>query len=89
MKITKIGAKSVAKILGAIYAILGFILGIFFAIGAPFSTDLPGPAWMYGVGAVVILPILYGIMGLVMGWLVAVVYNFVSKKLGGIEIETE
>jgi len=89
MKITKIKPKSLAKVMGAVYVVIGLVLGIFFAAGAPFSSDVPSPAWMYGMGAVIILPIVYGIMGLILGWFVAVVYNTVSKKFGGVEIETE
>lgn len=89
MKITKIKPKSLAKVVGAVYVVLGFVLGVFFAVGTPFSNQVPSPAWMYGIGAVIILPIVYGVMGLVLGWFIAVVYNAVSKKIGGVEIETE
>ena len=44
---------------------------------------------MFGVGAIVFLPIFYGIMGLVGGLLAAIFYNLAAKMMGGIQIDLE
>ena len=44
---------------------------------------------LFGIGAIVFFPIFYGIMGFVMGIISAVLYNFVSSKIGGLEFEVE
>jgi hypothetical protein len=43
---------------------------------------------VFGVGAVVILPIFYGVMGGLMGLLMAWLYNLVAGFVGGVEIRT-
>lgn len=89
MKIKRIGPMSLGRVASAIYAVLGLILGVFFAVITLFSTQIPSPSWMFGVGAVVIFPVLYGVMGFVFGFLVALLYNFIAKKVGGIELDVE
>jgi hypothetical protein len=39
-----------------------------------------------GAGAVFILPIFYGVLGALIGMLVAVIYNVAARLVGGIEI---
>ena len=43
----------------------------------------------FGVGAIIIAPILGAIFGFIMGAIVAFLYNLVAKWVGGIEIELE
>lgn len=86
--------------LGAIYAIIGFIFGLLFAaISLTFSSIAPRPAsgqampgWitgMFGVGAVIFMPIVYGIMGFIGGLLTGALYNALAKRIGGIVIEVD
>jgi hypothetical protein len=42
-----------------------------------------------GAGAIVILPIFYGVMGFIMGALYAAVYNFIAGIVGGLELQFE
>ena len=42
-----------------------------------------------GAGFILAMPFLYGIMGAVMNTLLALVYNLLSMKLGGLKIELE
>ena len=42
---------------------------------------------LFGAGAVVILPIVYGCIGFVGGLIMAPLYNLVAKVVGGIEVE--
>ena len=96
MSITSVNPMSVAKVSGCIGALMGLLLGICFTIlamlGAGVDKDPSAPGWVmiiFGVGAIVILPIFYGIItfiqGLIGGWL----YNIISGWVGPIEIEVK
>ncbi|HSL84069.1 MAG TPA: hypothetical protein VLF66_14955, partial [Thermoanaerobaculia bacterium] len=42
---------------------------------------------LFGVGAVVLLPIFYGLMGFLAGLLTAALYNLAARVVGGLELE--
>jgi hypothetical protein len=44
---------------------------------------------VFGVGAVVVLPVFYGLMGFVGGLLSSALYNLVARTVGGVELEVE
>ena len=98
MVISKIGAMSLAKIMGVTYALLGLLIGGCFALislaGAGLasaSSDEGGmPAMfgaIFGVGAVIFLPIFYGLMGFISGLIGALIYNVVAGMIGGVELD--
>jgi hypothetical protein len=94
MVIRRVGPVSCAKIAGALYALIGFVLGCMFSLvsmagafaGGPDSPFGPMSA-IFGVGAIVILPILYGCMGFVMTLISAWLYNVLASSVGGIQLE--
>ena len=93
-KIKKIGVLSLGKILGIVYAIIGLIFGVFITLfsltGATFSQSGAGLfGHLFGVGAIILLPIFYGVLGFVGGLIMALLYNLVAGLVGGLEIETE
>jgi hypothetical protein len=49
----------------------------------------PALSLFFGAGAVVVLPVVYGVLGLFVGFLTALVYNVVARVVGGVEVETE
>lgn len=98
MEIKSVGVLSVGKMYGAIAAAMGLLFGILIAL---FST-LAGAglgvynenasgllASMFGVGAIIVLPIFYGCMGFIAGALGALLYNAFAGVVGGVEIRTE
>lgn len=93
--IRRVGVLSVAKIYGALMAGMGLLVGIMFAglstvAPALAGSDLPPfMSAMFGVGAVVILPIVYGVMGLVMGAVGGALYNMFAGTVGGVQIDVE
>lgn len=97
MEIKAIDIASAAKMLGIFYAIIGFILGGFlslFALAAganQFGGGGPGgiEMMMFGGGAIVILPLMYGFMGLIGGAIAAVIYNVCASIVGGIKLEID
>lgn len=98
MLIKRIEPISLGKILGVLYAIGGVIVGLLFALAsmvipgfanAPEEQAFPGWALFFGVGAVVFLPIFYGVLGFVGGIIGAALYNGLSKFVGGVVIQVE
>jgi hypothetical protein len=99
MTIQRIDPGSLSRVLGVLYALIGVIAGVLFALFAlgGFVAGVPGmPAsargmgsLMFGVGAIVILPICYGLIGWVGGWIVAGLYNWVAKRFGGVVLQTQ
>jgi hypothetical protein len=60
--------------------------------GLSAGSDSPLPGWLgglFGVGAVVFLPICYGVFGAIGGAVTAVMYNFIAGMVGGLSVETE
>ncbi len=90
-ELKKVDVLSVALICGCLYAILGFFMGIIFAlVGAAFMglAQVPsGFGLFFGAAAIIFLPILYGILGFVFGAIFAFLYNVVAGRIGGIKIE--
>jgi hypothetical protein len=95
MILKKVGVLSCAKMFGAVYAALGLVIGvcvaIFSLLGSAFGATKQAGAFgvIFGVGAVIFLPILYGVLGFLGGALCAFLYNVISDALGGIELELE
>jgi len=96
MVITKVNALSVAKVAGVLYAGMGLLFGALFSLigmagvgnllagseGAGFASML------FGVGAIIALPIFYGVLGFIVSFIAALLFNVASGLTGGIEIET-
>ena len=100
MIVRRLSPLSFAKVSGIVYAILGMIAGVMFALFslmfALFSHDGggrgPGGAFfnaVFGIGALVFMPIAYGVMGFVLSLILAALYNVVARFVGGIEIQTD
>lgn len=91
--VNKVGVFSLGKIVGIIYAVIGLIFGAIIT-AASLMIGSAMAAWgfegdMFGTGAIIILPIFYGIMGFIMGIVIALVYNLVAKSIGGLELDVE
>jgi hypothetical protein len=55
------------------------------------AADAP-PAWvmvLFGSGAVIFLPIFYGLLGFVMAAIGAALYNLISQFVGGLELDLQ
>ena len=97
MVLARIGIGSAAKIGGLLYAVLGLITGCIFALISMASAGFAAaadsgnlPAWlgaMFGVGAIVLFPILYGILGIAIGTVAAALYNLFAGMVGGLELD--
>jgi hypothetical protein len=97
-EIKKVDPTSLGKVLGVLYALLGFIIGLFFAaFGSIFSglmNSVGGDeaststfSTLFGVGSIIFFPIFYGIIGLIGGVLMGFLYNLVAGWVGGVKME--
>ena len=90
----RIGPGSAFKVGAVAYGLLGLILGIFcsaFAIAGR-HWHIPQHSqifWISNVGvfAVILCPIIYGILGGVAAAIGAAIYNLVAGWVGGLEVE--
>jgi hypothetical protein len=96
--IQSIPVMPLALMYACISAVIGFIVGIFYAIvfGAIFanipSTTTTAPfnlGWLgiiFGVGAIIIMPVISFVGGLISGAITALLYNFLAPRIGGVKV---
>jgi hypothetical protein len=95
MTIKRLDPVSCAKISGLLNAIVGFLFGLLVAMvsltGSAWAPDVPSGGWtrMFGAISVVVFPIAYGVIGFVVTFIGAAIYNGLAKLVGGVVIETE
>ena len=95
MVIKRVVPMSVAKIAGVIYAVIGLLIGAFmslFAIGGAMFMPEEGAGVfgaLFGVAAIVVLPIFYGALGFVGTFIGALIFNAASGLTGGVEVEVQ
>ena len=103
--VRRIEVFSMAKMYGALMAIMGLIFGglygvVFILIGAIGGSTgfggshsnqaLAGGSMIgIGIGAMIFMPIFYGILGFVFGALGAFIYNVLAGFVGGVQLDLE
>jgi hypothetical protein len=91
--VKSVGVLSVAKIMGMIYACMGLIFAPLFLLiglmGSALGQQKSPLAGVFGVGFAVLMPVLYGVMGFIMGLIGALLYNLFAGWVGGFELELE
>ncbi len=91
-RIKKIGVLSAGKILGLLYLVIGLIIGAFMTLFAVLGFSAENgdmTAAFFGVGAIIVMPVFYGIMGFIGGIISAFFYNLIAGWIGGLEIKLE
>ncbi len=97
MRITRIAPLSVAKVAFVLYGMIGLIIGVIVALASLLGATM-GLAGgdksavfsaVFGVGAVIIMPLFYGGFGALGALISAAIYNVVAGFVGGIELTTE
>lgn len=86
---------SLAKAMGVLYAFIGLFIGglltLFSVMGAALGGAMKqeggGFGMLFGLGAIIIAPILYGVLGFIGGLIMAFLYNLVAKVVGGVELD--
>jgi hypothetical protein len=98
MIIKRVEPVSLAKIMGALYFVMGLIVGLLISavsiLVPAFSHAAAGGGskvfgMLFGALAFIALPLFYGTLGFVGGLLTAVIYNLLARVFGGIEMQIE
>jgi hypothetical protein len=100
MVLKSVGVLSAGKIMGVLGALGGLIGGAMIALmsvlggAAQMHAANPAggphfPAAFLGIGAIILMPIIYGIFGFIAGLLYALFYNIAAGIIGGLELELE
>ncbi len=94
MILKSISVRSAAKLAGLLYVLMGLIFGAIVSLVALLGLSVSGnteehAGVLFGVGAVVILPVLYGVAGYIGGAIATALFNLVAGWTGGLEIEIE
>ncbi|MDP9111280.1 MAG: hypothetical protein M3M96_06590 [Candidatus Eremiobacteraeota bacterium] len=88
-RITNIAPLKLAVFAGILYALLGIIIALLFvpmmAMMAAFGGHV-SPGFGMGMGAIVVLPLMYGVLGFIGGLVTAAIYNLVAGWTGGVEL---
>lgn len=96
MELKSVDIMSCVRVGGILYALIGLLAGglfsLFSVLGAVFGSAASGGdgaflGLLFGMGAVIILPILYGIIGAVFFAIASALYNVIASKVGGIQLE--
>lgn len=97
MIVRRVGVWSVARIYGTMTGAFGLIVGLCIALFSVVGAGLMSqgndvPSWLgpiFGVGAIVLLPIFYGVMGLLVGAVSGALYNLFAGMVGGVELDIQ
>ena len=93
MVVKRIGPLSCAKLAGTLYAIVGLCIGAVLSLVslaggfAGQSGDAAAFGAIFGVMAIVIVPVIYGGMGFISTLIGAALYNLLAGVVGGVEID--
>ena len=88
--VKKVDIMSAAKIEAIICAIFGLILGIIVALFSGLLGSVSGSSFgNWGLGSIIIMPIIYAVIGFISGAIGAALYNLAAGWIGGIQIELE
>lgn len=91
--VKRIGPGSAFKVGLALYGFLGLVLGVVFALISMVGGSLaPAPQigvlrMFFGVGAIIVVPVCYGIIGGIGAVIIALLYNLVAGWVGGLEVD--
>jgi hypothetical protein len=94
MELQQIGSVSAAKVLGVFYGAIGLVAGAIAAcivlVGAAMGNGFEHSSTLFsgifGVGAVVLFPLLYGGLGALGGLIFCALYNVIARLVGGIQV---
>jgi hypothetical protein len=97
MQLKRIGPLSLARLAAGLYGAIGLFIGAVVAVAAMAGAGIAGAAGesnpllsvLLGVGAIVFLPLIYGVLGALGALLIASLYNLLAGWLGGVDLTLE
>ena len=91
-RLKRIGVSFSATLVGIMMSFMGMIAGILYAFGGFFLELFTGTlnaGTALAFGALIGMPVIFGLFGLVAGAVGAILYNIAARRLGGIEADFE
>lgn len=90
-EVTYVPVVQVAKVVGAVEAVMYFIIGIFAALSvAASSSVIPGfPSAVMAILVFILMPIFGFIAGFVEAAVAALIYNWIVPRIGGIQVQVK
>lgn len=85
-RLNRIDPLSIARVYAICGAIVGFVIGLIISIVSIFASAFAGPFALVGIAAIIIVPLLAAIGGFIFIYIVALIYNYVASKIGGVVI---
>ena len=95
MVLKRIGPVSLAKLSAVLYAAVGLLAGACFSLLSLAGAALgSGSQWgpfgvLFAAGAILWMPLMYGVMGFLGSLLMAWLYNVLARALGGVRLDLE
>ena len=94
MELREIGPVSCAKVFALFYGAIGLIAGVIvafvatlgMAVGGGMEEVSPLLGGVFGIGAIVFLPVLYACFGAIGGLVFSALYNVIARTVGGIQV---
>lgn len=84
-RLSRIAVGQTAKVAGLVYGLLGILLLPFFLIPAFLGAEDAG----FPAAFALVLPIVYGVFGYIFTALGCALYNWVARKVGGVEFNLD
>ncbi|NKI26966.1 hypothetical protein HCG49_10370 [Arenibacter sp. 6A1] len=92
-RLKKINVLALAKFQAVLMAPLGMITGIIYSFGGTVYDIISTGSVNYGTAlayvALVVQPIMFAIVGFLIGIVEALLYNLIAKRFGGMNIELD
>jgi hypothetical protein len=92
-EIIEVPVVQLAKVVGIVYAILFFIIGIFYGLGAGVAASAVPNFGVSGIFLailiIIVMPILGFIIGFVESAILALIYNWIVPRIGGIQVKVK
>ncbi len=87
-RINRFGIKQTSKVAGLVYFVIGILITPFVYLST-LAPPAPGadPKAKLGLGVVLMLPFIYGLIGYAGTALMLFIYNRVTKRVGGVELD--
>ena len=92
LTLKRIDVLSAANVLGALYLMIGLLIGAVFAMLSLVriaANNGGGATAFLGIGAIIFMPLFYGVLGFIGGAIGAVIYNVVAGVVGGVKMDFE
>lgn len=91
INITKINPLSLGKVVAIITGVIGLFFGAMGILFAGLYTIAPIEIMeiVPMMAAFLMIPVIYAVFGFIAGSIVAIIFNFISKYIGGLELEIE